>query len=89
MKRAEADKLQAEAASEIEIAKNAEVQQRAEAQKAEMEGLKASAEAALSQWVSNCQIENGASAATAWNCNRALVGTLLGGGTFLGNPLRR
>ena len=88
MKRAEADKLQAEAASEIEIAKNSEVQQRAEAQKAEMEGLKASADAAISQWVSNCQIANGASAATAYNCNVALYDTLIGGGALAGNPFR-
>ena len=59
MKRAEADKLQAEAASEAEIAKNSEVQQRAEAEKAELEGLEASADAALQQWLANCRAAQG------------------------------
>jgi len=69
MKRAEADKLQAEAASEAEIAKNAEVQQRAEAENAELQGLQASADAAIQQWITNCQAAKGGGSGTLVDCS--------------------
>ena len=48
MKRAEADKLQAEADAAQEVAKNSDVKLRAEAQKANLELLKTEADAAVS-----------------------------------------
>ncbi len=75
MKRAEADKLQAEAASEAEIAKNSEVQLRAEAEKAELEGLHASANAALQQWLTNCQAAHGGGTGTLADCSMIWAGS--------------
>lgn len=55
MKRAEADKLQAEADAAQEVAKNSEVKLRAEAEKTNLELLKTEADAAVLQWLNNCQ----------------------------------
>lgn len=69
MKRAEADKLQAEADAAQEVAKNSEVKLRAEAEKANLELLKVEADAAVLQWLNNCQAVRGslAGCSTLWS----------------------
>ena len=69
MKRAEADKLQAEADAAQEVAKNSEVKLRAEAEKANLESLKTEADAAVMQWLNNCQAVRGslAGCSTLWS----------------------
>ncbi len=89
MKRAEADKLQAEAASETEIAKWSDVQQRAEAKKSEMEGLKASGDAAISQWVSYCQVVQAPGPGAVSDCSSALVDAVLGPSSIFYGITRR